>query len=182
MSLLPIIVEDRLLWPDGSISVDPDSVLDYVFKLTSQGHSLEKLYVTSITPDIDAYNDVSEHPLTVKEQCNCIFPPEWNLPEHYKYMNLDDYLFKLVDRIEVDELYEQRIERLSTEIWMFKQLKLDDVLRTLIYVIDTMQAKNAIWGVGRGSSCSSYLLFLLGLHEVDAVRYDVQITDFLQMK
>jgi len=49
----------------------------------------------------------------------------------------------------------------------------------LIYVVDVLNEKNVVWGVGRGSSCSSYLFYLLGLHEVDSVRYDVEITDFL---
>jgi DNA polymerase III alpha subunit len=180
MQLLPIVVEDHLLWPDGSISVDPDSVVDYVFKLSSQGRSLESLYVSSVTPDIIAYNEVSDLPLTVKVSSNFHFPPRWVLPEKYEKLDLDDYLFKLVDRVEKDYLYEKRVERLSTEIFLFKEQKLEDVLRVLIYVIDVMVEKKVIWGVGRGSSCSSYLLYLLGLHEVDAVAYDIEITDFLK--
>jgi len=50
----------------------------------------------------------------------------------------------------------------------------------LIYVLDVMREKKVIWGVGRGSSCSSYLLYLLGLHEVDPVKYDVEFTDFIR--
>jgi DNA polymerase III alpha subunit len=50
----------------------------------------------------------------------------------------------------------------------------------LIYVIDVMTEKNVVWGVGRGSSCSSYLLYLLGLHEVDPVKYEIEISDFLR--
>ncbi len=180
--LLPIVVENHLLWPDGTISVDPDSIVSYIFRLSSQTHGIERLYVTFITPEIEAYNAVSEHPLTVKTHCDFKFPPEWKLPGRYKYdLNLSDYLVGLVDRIEKDDLYEKRVKRLSLEIEMFKQLKLEDVLRTLIYVIDVMSEKNVIWGVGRGSSCSSYLLYLLGLHEVDSVLYDIEITDFLKL-
>jgi DNA polymerase III alpha subunit len=82
--------------------------------------------------------------------------------------------------IEKDELYDKRIERLSQEICLFKELELENVLKTLIYVIDVMKDKNIVWGVGRGSSCSSYLLFILGLHEVDPVKYDIEITDFIR--
>lgn len=180
--LLPIVVEDHLLWPDGCISVDPDQVVDYVFRLSSRGIGLERLYVTSTTPEIIAYNAVSEHKLTVKTGCDLIFPPEWKLPGHYKYdLNLYDYLAGLVAQIEKDDLYVKRVERLAEEIWMFNQLNLDEVLRTLIYVTDVMKKKNIIWGVGRGSSCSSYLLYLLGLHEVDPVLYDIELTDFIKI-
>jgi DNA polymerase III alpha subunit len=176
---LPIVVEDHLLWSDGSISVAPEKVIDYVFKLSSQGLDLKRLYVTHLTPDIIAYNEVSDLPLSVKVKSNFNFPPNWNLPVRYVKLDLDDYLFKLVDRVEKDHLYEKRVERLSTEIFLFKEQKLEDVLRVLIYVIDVMVEKKVIWGVGRGSSCSSYLLYLLGLHEVDAVLYEIEITDFL---
>ena len=180
--LLPIVIDDHLLWPDGTISVDPDQVIDYVFRLSSRGIGLERLYVTSTTPEITSYNSVSDHKLTVKSGCDLIFPPEWKLPGHYKYnLNLYDYLSGLVDRIEKDDLYEKRVERLAEEIFLFNKLNLQEVLRTLIYVIDVMREKNVIWGVGRGSSCSSYLLYLLGLHEVDPVKYDIEIADFIKL-
>lgn len=179
--LSPAIVDGHLLWLDGHISADPGEAIDYIFKLSGRKESLKKLHVTYMTPEIEEYNSVSDQKLTVKTECEQIFPPSWNLPAQYKYkLNLDEYLIGLVERIEKDELYEKRVERLSTEIWMFKQLQLDEVLRMLIYVIDTMREKNVVWGVGRGSSCSSYLLYLLGLHEVDPVFYDIEITDFIR--
>ena len=177
--LLPIIIDDHLLWPDGTISVDPDKVVDYIFKLSSQADGLKRLYVTSLTPEIVAYNAVSDYKLKVKTDCTYNFPPTWNIPKHYNDLNLDDYLLKLVNKIEHDSLYDKRVERLSTEIFLFKELKLEEVLRTLIFVIDVMTEKNVVWGVGRGSSCSSYLLYLMGLHEIDVVKYEIDITDFL---
>jgi len=179
--LSPIIIEGHSLWPDGSISVDPDNVIDFIYKLSSQPDGLKKLYVTSLTPEIITYNAVSDHKLKVKTSCDAKFPPAWNIPEKYISLDLDDYLLKLVDKIEHDKLYDKRVERLSTEIFLFKQLKLDNVLRTLLYVIDVMTEKNVVWGVGRGSSCSSYLLYLMGLHEIDAVLYEIDVEDFLHL-
>lgn len=180
LSISPLKLETYQLWPDGTISVEPALVIDFVFKLIANGHGLDKLYVTSITPEIEAYNKVSDHPLTVKKDLKYKLPQKlWELPDHYKYLNLDEHLLQLADRIEQDDRFEERVERLSTEIWMFKELNLGEVLRTLIYVIDVMTENNVVWGVGRGSSCSSYLLYLLGLHEVDPVKYDIEITDFL---
>jgi DNA polymerase III alpha subunit len=179
-SLKPIELIDHLLWPDGTVQVTPEKLIDFTFKLAAKGKT-DCLSVTELTPEINQFNSFGEHQLTVKESVDPeIFPPEWILPEHYKYLDIDEYLLGLVDRIEKDDLYEKRVERLSSEIWLFKEQKLDDVLRVLIYVVDTMKEQNVIWGVGRGSSCSSYLLFLLGLHEVDAVRYSIEITDFLR--
>jgi len=177
--LSPIQLSNYLLWPDGSISIDPDNVIDFIYKLSSHPDDLKRLYVTSLTPEIITYNAVSDHKLKIKTSSDVKFPPAWNLPEKYLSLDLDDYLLKLADKIEHDSLYDKRVERLSTEIFLFKQLKLDEVLRTIIYVIDKMTEKKVVWGVGRGSSCSSYLLYLMGLHEIDAVLYEIDIEDFL---
>lgn len=181
-SLKPLELTDHLLWPDGTVQVTPDKVIDFTYKLAARG-KVDRLSVTEVTPEIKQYNVLSEHPLSVKNSVDPrIFPPDWVLPERYKYLNLDEYLFGLVDRIERDDLYEERVERLSSEIWLFKEAQLDDVLRVLVYVIDVMTEKKVVWGVGRGSSCSSYLLYLLGLHEVDPVRYGIEVTDFIRQE
>jgi DNA polymerase III alpha subunit len=54
------------------------------------------------------------------------------------------------------------------------------VLRWLKYFVDTMRKNNLIWGVGRGSSVSSYVLFLLEIHKIDSLRYDLDIKEFLK--
>jgi hypothetical protein len=50
MTQLPVVVGNHLLWPDGCISVDPDEVTDFIFKLSNK--NLDKLFVTEITPEI----------------------------------------------------------------------------------------------------------------------------------
>lgn len=180
-SLKPLEFADHLLWPDGTIQVSPEKVVDFTIKLAPRD-KVDKLSVTAITPEIAQFNQLSEHKLKVKTDVDDVFPPEWVLPERYKYLDLDEYLFGLAERIEKDSLYEKRVERLSHEIWLFREEKLDDVLRVLIYVVDTMKEKNVVWGVGRGSSCSSYLLFLLGLHDVDPVKYNIEVTDFIRQE
>lgn len=173
-SAFAITVDDRIIWPDGTITVPAESVANYLSRV-----SPDRLFVSEISAEIAEYNKLTDHPITVKNFSGDV-DLEWNLPSEYKYIDLDEYLVGLSDRIEKDELYTARVERLATEIWLFKRLNLDDVLQVLIYVIDTMKAQNVVWGVGRGSSCSSYLLFLLGLHEVDVVRYQIDISDFIR--
>jgi DNA polymerase III alpha subunit len=181
--MTPLRLDGRLLWPDGDVEVTPDKLVDYIYKFATAKQSLSKLKVTELTPDVVSYNAVADEPISTKKSVDpSLFPPSWDLPDKYKYLDLDEYLVGLVSRIEQDSLYEKRVERLSLEIWLFKELQLDDVLRALIYVIDSMKENNVVWGVGRGSSCSSYLFFLLGLHCVDPVKYDVEITDFIRLQ
>ena len=178
--LSPLELEDRLLWADGVSTVTPENLPAALLKLAGT----KKLAVTEISDEIKAYNLFSSEPVSVKSEVDLNkFPPNWVLPDFYKYdLDLDVFLIGLADRIEKDSLYEQRVERLSYEIWLFKELKLDDVLRALIFIVEKMIEKKAVWGVGRGSSCSSYLLFLLGLHEVDPVKYEIDISDFIRLQ
>lgn len=173
-----IQLTDRTLWADGVSVVNPKDIATFILKFTAL-KQMDKLAVSELTHEIGRYNLVAENPLRVKTELKD-FSLDWTLPESYKYDDLDEYLSGLINRIEHDELYEARVARLQLEIELFKKHQLEDVLRVLIYVIDKLNETNSVWGVGRGSSCSSYLLFLLGLHEVDAVKYDIDITDFIR--
>jgi len=47
-------------------------------------------------------------------------------------------------------------------------------------MVDTFRKNNVVWGVGRGSSVSSYVLYLLGVHRVDSIKYKLNINEFLR--
>lgn len=170
-------LKSRTLWFDGTTEVTPAELP----QLLLEGVPVEKLAVTEVTPDIERFNRVSDVKLTTKLDIPAgLFPPNWSFPDRYKYLDIDEYLVSLADKVEKDELYERRLARLAEEIDVFTKLGLHDVLRALIYVVDELTRQQVVWGVGRGSSCSSYLLYLIGLHEVDAVRFDIPLSDFIR--
>jgi DNA polymerase III alpha subunit len=166
---------DRRLWYDGVSEVDPDQLPTMIIK----GAPLDRLAVTSITKDVQQLNKINDYQLALKQEVGKHLPSEWSLPADYKYLNLDDYLINLADKVKRDELYDERLTRLALEIELFETMGMMDIIRTLIFIVDEMTRKNVLWGVGRGSSCSSYLLYLIGLHEVDVVKFDIPITDFI---
>lgn len=167
---------DRDLWFDGTTVVSPDKIIEYILSTGSSN-----VAVTHLSDEIKHYNRNSADKINVKEDLNFdLFPPVWTIPDHYKYLHIDNYLLDLVNKIPEDDLYEKRLERLAVEIALFKEHQLDNILKCLIYVIDEFRRRNEVWGVGRGSSCSSYILYLIGLHSVDPVLYDIEITDFLK--
>ena len=167
------------LWPDGTISVTPSNLKKIIIKLPSLLKD-GRVFVTEMTPEVEAYNALADQEITIKTDLSVDFPPKWNIPSRYSNIDLDEYLISLVDRIKKDDLYEERLIRLAEEISLFKNLQLEEILKTLIFIIEEFQKQNVVWGVGRGSSCSSYLLHLIGLHEVDPVKYDINISDFLR--
>ena len=66
------------------------------------------------------------------------------------------------------------------ELTEFKTRNLFPVLKVLIYIIDTMRKNNLVWGIGRGSSVASYVLYLIGVHKVDSLKYNLDIKEFLK--
>jgi len=62
----------------------------------------------------------------------------------------------------------------------YKKYNMLDVLKFLKYLVDFMQQENLVFGVGRGSSVASYVLFLLGVHRIDSIKYNLDITEFLK--
>jgi DNA polymerase III alpha subunit len=47
-------------------------------------------------------------------------------------------------------------------------------------MVDTFREEKIVWGVGRGSSVASYVLYLLGVHKVDSLKYNLNVDEFLR--
>lgn len=70
--------------------------------------------------------------------------------------------------------------RVWEELDEFKERGMHNLLRYMIYLVDFMRENNIVWGVGRGSSVSSYVLYLIGIHKVDSIKYGLDINEFLR--
>ena len=82
----------------------------------------------------------------------------------------------LLDQCETDE---QR-QRVGQELLLYVDRGLEDLLKFLRYMVQVMRDNNIVWGVGRGSSVASYVLYLIGVHKIDSLYYDLDVTDFLR--
>ena len=102
---------------------------------------------------------------------------EFNIPQHYKELDIEEYVRKLVPNGGGDV---EACQRVDMELTEYKARNLFPVLQMLIYIIDTMRKNNIVWGVGRGSSVASYILYLMGVHKVDSVKYNLHIKEFLK--
>ena len=97
----------------------------------------------------------------------------WHMPEHYYKINVLEWL---LERCQNDE---ERF-RVQLEYSLFEKKKFIKVLQFLIYFVDTLRANNIVWGVGRGSSVASFCLFLIGVHKINPMLYNLDITEFLR--
>jgi DNA polymerase III alpha subunit len=80
----------------------------------------------------------------------------------------------------VEHCPEQNYQRVVEELALFRQHNMIDLLRYLKYLVDILRTNNVLWGVGRGSSVASYCLYILGVHKVDSIKYELDIREFLK--
>lgn len=98
---------------------------------------------------------------------------EWFYPEEYENINLDEYFDNLCQT-------NKEKDRVKLELSLYREKGFEKFLRFCIYLSDKIKENDWVIGVGRGSSCSSYLLYLLKIHLVNSLEYDLNIKEFLK--
>lgn len=123
----------------------------------------------STMPDITLYFDpkISVAEFDIKNQNN------WHMPEEYKSMNIAEYILTQCNN-------DSELQRAGEELLLFQERDMFDLLKYLKYLVDTMRQNNIVWGVGRGSSVASFVLYLLGVHRINSLYYDLSIEEFLK--
>ena len=110
---------------------------------------------------------------------------EWLMPDEYKDLDVDERcLYRLMELNDVTRpgqtLESQEWCRVEDELLEFEKHGMTDLLRYLIYLVDFMRENNIVWGVGRGSSVASYVLYLIGIHKVDSFKHNLDYKEFLR--
>jgi DNA polymerase III alpha subunit len=95
------------------------------------------------------------------------------MPLEYRNMDIIEYVLSKTQN-------EQQKQRVLQELGMFVERGMENVLKFMVYLVDTMRKNNIVWGVGRGSSVSSYVLYLIGIHKVDSIKFNLDIKEFLR--
>lgn len=98
----------------------------------------------------------------------------WYMPEEYKNFDIESFI------LEQSPPWDPNITRTKEELEEFKARNMLDLLRWLKYFVDVCSKENVVWGVGRGSSVASYVLYLLGVHKIDSLKYNLDWREFLR--
>jgi len=98
---------------------------------------------------------------------------QWGLPMQYAELDLDVFFASKITSM--DEAI-----RVADELVLFRERGLEPMLRFMIYMVQVMKDNHIVWGVGRGSSVSSFLLFLVGLHQINPIKYNLDIKEFIR--
>jgi DNA polymerase III alpha subunit len=97
----------------------------------------------------------------------------WHMPEEYKTLDIAEHVLGLCTT-------ESELQRVGQELLLYQERELFNLLRYLKYFVDTMRNNNVVWGLGRGSSTASYILYLMGVHKINSLYYDLPIEEFLK--
>lgn len=103
------------------------------------------------------------------EQCR----NNWFFPEEYKSFDIAKFVLEQCQN-------EAELQRAGEELLLYQERDMFMLLQYLKYLVDTMRANNIVWGVGRGSSVASFVLFLIGVHKINSLYYDLPIEEFLK--
>lgn len=114
--------------------------------------------------------------------------PKIDIPE--KYSNSAEYLRELtwqgyirrgMDKWpqEKQELYKQRIEE---ELYVIEKKDFCDYFLILVDYINWCRQNGVIVGPGRGSACGSEVCYLLGITNLDSIKYDLDFGRFLTIE
>jgi len=98
---------------------------------------------------------------------------DWFMPKEYHEFPMETWLLEQCNS-------EEQRDRVLQELTLYIQHDMYDVLFYLKYLVDTLRANNIVWGVGRGSSVASYVLYLIGIHKIDSIKYELDISEFLK--
>jgi DNA polymerase III alpha subunit len=158
-----------------------------VFDLLMQGRDIDSLQNLVIDPSVNL-EELVRHVERPESLLTWTFPynqetsvPEfhnaqqlmWHMPNKYKELDIAEHILGLCTT-------EAELQRCGQELLLYQERGLFDLLRYLKYLVDTMTKHNIIWGVGRGSSVASHVLYKLGVHRIDSMHYNLNIHEFLR--
>lgn len=162
----------------GRIILD-EMDLCHLYMIDPQKNEMEYLVQEEIVihPDLELPNPpvfklVSNADLSLRE-FDEIQQAEWAMPKEYLDLDIAEWV---LNKCTTDP----ERQRVGQELLLYLDRNLFPLLQYLKYLVDTMRKYNIVWGVGRGSSVSSYVLYLIGVHKVDSMYYGLEIDEFLR--
>jgi DNA polymerase III alpha subunit len=172
-------LKNRTLWFDGTSQVSPELVPE----LLLEGVQPSRIVVTEPNDDIDQFNALVDEVIEFGKDKNRPFDMSYRIPRDFLEMDLEDYVFRyLEDFIEANPKDEKTFDlyynRVKVEMQEIRLRGMEPLVKTLVYVIDKLAETETFWGVGRGSSCASLVLFLIRLHKVDPIKYGIPMGEF----
>jgi DNA polymerase III alpha subunit len=98
---------------------------------------------------------------------------DWFMPEEYRDFDVASWCLNRCTTKEQEK-------RVIAEIQAYEDRGMIPLLQWTKHFVDTCNENGIVWGVGRGSSVASFVLYLLGVHQIDSVKYNLDWQEFLR--
>lgn len=158
-----------------------------LFDLTMSGRDIAGISHMIVEPDLDLQRLIShledpgslltwnfpESDDTPVPEFHLRQQQQWHMPDQYRDMDIAEFVLEQCKS-------QEQLQRVGQELLLYQEHDLFDLLKYLKYLVDVMRENRIIWGVGRGSSVASYVLYLLGVHRIDSMFYDLDPREFLR--
>lgn len=145
-------------------------------EFTTLKRTLTKTQITFA--DILDLNNIPE--LLLYRESNLSVEEFDNLSQNNYHMPLEYKTFDIAKYVLEQCKNDSELQRAGQELLMYQERNMFDLLRYLKYLVDIMKKNNIIYGVGRGSSVASFVLYLIGIHRINSLYYDLDIKEFLK--
>lgn len=167
----------------GEVILDEDDIIQGLYsgkitdlsKVNIDDSSLIEKFNNAKTQNADIFSKLSlfiEEEMTIEEFDRNNFS-QWFMPESYKNMDIELFILEQCKE-------DKEFERVAEELELYRQHDMTELLKYLKYLVDIMRENKIVWGVGRGSSLASYCLYLIGIHKIDSIKYQLNIHEFLK--
>ena len=122
--------------------------------------------------DICQLTKLSQLDMTV-EEFHSMSQATWHMPDEYAAMDIAQHVLSLCHG-------EAELQRCGMELLEYQSRGLMPLLCYIKYLVDIMRSNGIVWGVGRGSSVASFVLYKLGIHRINSLEYDLDFSEFMR--
>ena len=143
---------------------DVDLSRFYVDEPSDYNHLVNKVFYVDF-PNLKKYQPLDFASVEEFDQAQ---QSQWHMPIEYQELDIAQWL---LDQCQTDA----ELQRIGEELLLYQERDLFNLLRYLKYMVDTFRKNNIVWGLGRGSSVASYALYLIGVHRINSMYYDLDI-------
>lgn len=98
----------------------------------------------------------------------------WYMPDEYKNLDIASWVLEQCNNNETE------LQRCGQELLEYAARDLLPLLQYLKYLVDVMKANDIVYGVGRGSSTASFVLYKIGVHRINSITYQLPLEEFFK--
>lgn len=165
---------NRILFPNGVMIVDIEQYMSYMVEESLEGKNY-KWNQIKVIPNRDSQLYWEKY----IENISFLHEQDLSLEREESKEHTQEELEELYQKIISSDRYQSHYEkRILEEIDYFDRSNTVRLMLKMDNMIQQFRDDGVVWGVGRGSSCASLVLYCLHVHDVDSLEYDIPFKEF----